>query len=204
MDTILAQEELAFIRKVMADSRTKVVDDGKPTILWGIIVFTAMAFTYIEAITQVELYVGWIWLGLSVVGWLYIILYRQKLGPDRPARTFAGKMIGMLWGATGVAISLMVFMVMITRVIGTEEIVSPLALCPLVSLMIGVAYFISGVLYGLNWVRNIAWAWWTGAVGMFLWPSVHILGMYCIMIVFFQIIPGIILYRNSKKELQAA
>jgi hypothetical protein len=145
-----------------------------------------------------------VWLGLSAVGWLYIALYKRDLDTKSSNRTFAGKMIGTLWGATGIAISLLVFMTMITRVIGTEEIVSPLALCPLVSLMIGAAYFISGVIYGLPWVRNLSIAWWAGAVGMFLWPSVHILGLYCLLIVAFQIIPGIILYRNSKKELQAA
>src|SRR5947208_1137413 len=58
METLQAQEELAFIRKIIAESRATFVEDGKPYIIWGILVALAMGMTYFSVLTQTELYVG--------------------------------------------------------------------------------------------------------------------------------------------------
>ncbi len=78
MDQTIAQEELAFIRKVMADSRTIIVDDGKPGIVWGIIVTFGMLATYTDAVTDFHFNAAWLWIGRSVLGWLYIYYYKAK------------------------------------------------------------------------------------------------------------------------------
>ena len=72
METLTAQEELAFIRKVMEDSRSSFADNGKPKLVWGAIVALGMLYTYIQALAQSDLYVMWVWIGISIFGWGYI------------------------------------------------------------------------------------------------------------------------------------
>jgi hypothetical protein len=201
MDTTLnAQEELAFIRKVMADSRTASVEDGKPYIIWGIIVGLGMLGTYIEALGYTYVNAGWLWIILSAIGVGYVFWFKIRTS-SRKVETLADRLIGAIWGATGITLAVMIVSTNIAAANMQETIIHPLALCPICAAIIGIAYFMSGVLYGLPWVRNLALVWWAGAIGMMFWQSVHILLVYSLMMIIFQVIPGIILYRNYRKTV---
>jgi hypothetical protein len=99
-----------------------------------------------------------------------------------------------LWSALGVSMFIVAFIGPITGSI------SPMAISPLMSAFLAVSYFISGLIYDLKWFRNLAYGWWAGAIVTFMWDSVHALGFFCLMMVFLQIIPGIMLYRRSKES----
>ena len=199
MDTINAQEELAFIRKVMEDSRTSLVDDGKPKLVWGAIVALGMLYTYLQAIADSDLYVMWVWLAISAFGWGYIFWVEKQRDKTLRARTQTGKIIGAIWGACGFSTGLIVALAFGTRYFNIDMIMHPIALCPITAIIIGIAYFLDGSLRLVPWVRNLAYAWWLGAIVMFFWPTIHVLLIYAIMIIAFQFIPGIVLYRRSKK-----
>ena len=51
-------QELAFIRKIMAESRRALAEDGKPYIAWGIIVALGMTDTYLSALMNRDFYTG--------------------------------------------------------------------------------------------------------------------------------------------------
>ena len=199
METIQAQEELAFIRKVMEDSRSSYIDDGKPKILWGAIVAAAMLYTYIQALADTDLYVGWVWLGLSAFGWGYIFWYKSKREKEQRTKTYTGKIIGAIWGGCGLAIGLTVMLVIGTRYFNIDMITHPVALCPLTAIIVGIAYFLDGTVRVVPWVRNLAFVWWAAAGFMYFWPTVHVLLIYAVMVFVFQFIPGIILLRRSQK-----
>jgi hypothetical protein len=204
METLTAQEELAFIRKVMEDSRASFVDNGKPKLVWGAIVALGMLYTYIQALADSDLYVMWVWLGISAFGWGYIFWEDKQRDETSRTRTQTGKIIGAIWGACGFSIGLVVALAFGTRYFNTDLIMHPLALCPITAIIIGIAYFLDGTIRLVPWVRNLAYAWWASAVLMFFWPSVHTLLIYAFMIIAFQFIPGIILYQRSKKLMLAA
>lgn len=196
---INAQEDLAFIRKMMADTQTIMVDDGKPAIVWGILVAIGMVATYIGVLTNTDFGIAWMWIALSLIGWGYVYYYRVQKVKRTHTRTLAGRMIGAIWGASGFAIGLVIVLTFVSPSISGMQIISPLALTSITAIILGVAYFISGLLYGKRWVSYLSLGWWTGAVVMMLWPTVHVLVIYALMLVAFQIVPGIILYRNSKR-----
>lgn len=202
MDAINAQEELSFIRKVMEDSRTSYADDGKPKILWAAIVAIGMIYTYIQALSDSDLYIGWVWIGISVIGWSYIFWYKNKFEHEHKVQTQTGKIIGAIWGACGVSIALIIILIFGTRYFDIEMIVHPISLCPLTAIIVGIAYFLDGTVRVVPWVRNLSIVWWLSAVIMFAWPSVHILAFYAFMIIAFQFVPGLILYRQSKQALR--
>jgi hypothetical protein len=199
MDQSIAQEELAFIRKVMADSRTIIVDDGKPGIVWGLIVALGMIASYVDAVSDTHFNVGWLWIGLSVLGWAYIYYYKSRKIKQYRMRTFAGKLIGAIWGACGMCIGLMITLTYMAPQISGEWVINPIALTSIVSIMVGMAYYISGIVYGKPWVRNLSYCWWIGAIVMLFWPTVHVLLIYAGMLIAFQVVPGIIMYRQSKQ-----
>lgn len=202
MDTLSAQDELAFIRKVMSDSRSAITDDGKPTMVWGVIVAIGMGLSYIEALTDIELYVGWMWIGLSVLGWAYVLWYKNTKVRKQQTSTFAGKVLASLWGSVGVTIGLVVSLTLLSRSLDLEFIVHPIATTAIIALILGIAYYLNGVITGLNWLRNIAYGWWVAGIYMFLFPSIHVLGIYFVLVIVFQIIPGYVLYRSVHKGAQ--
>jgi hypothetical protein len=204
METYTAEEELSFIRKVMEDSRNSYIDDGKPKLVWGIIVALGMLYTYMQALSNSDLYVGWVWLGISAFGWGYIFWVDKQRDKNDRVRSQTGKIIGAIWGACGFSIALVVILAFGTRYFSINLIMHPLALCPITAIIVGIAYFLDGTIRLVPWVRNLAYVWWASAVFMFFWPTVHVLLIYAIMIIAFQFIPGIVLYQRSKKLTLAA
>jgi hypothetical protein len=195
------EDELQYIRNIIADSRASFVEDGKPYIMWGLIVAIGMGFTYFSALTQRDIGVGWAWIVLVLFGWGYIIYYvlKKKKQPAR-ARSFVDRIQGAIWGACGGSIGLVVLIIMFNwHPNSTFASINPLFICFISAVILGIAYFLSGIANDLNWLRNIGFAWWAAAVGMCIWPSIHVLGIYAGMLILFQVIPGIILQRRYKR-----
>lgn len=199
-----AQDELAFIRKMMADSQTTIIDDGKPSIVWGIIVSIGMLATYFAALADTDFGIAWMWIGLSVIGWLYVYYYRTQKVKTAKIKTLTGRLIGSIWGASGFAIGLVIMLTFVAPQVSGQWVIDPVALTSIASIILGIAYFMTGILYGKRWVRNISVGWWAGAAVMMFWPSVHVLMMYALMLIAFQIIPGVVMYRASKQSLGAS
>jgi hypothetical protein len=159
-----------------------------------------MGITYLSALTQRDLYSGFIWLGLVLYGWGTIIYYiiQKRKQPDR-ARSFMDRIQGSIWGACGGTLGLGLILILMFPHREEGPSINPIYACYLTSLILGIAYFLSGVANDLKWLRNIGFAWWAGAIAMYLWPTVHVLGIYAAMLILFQVIPGIILQRRYKR-----
>ena len=140
------EDELQYIRKIIADSRAAFVEDGKPYIMWGLIVAIGMGFTYFSALTQRDLGVAWVWIVLVLFGWGYIIYYmlKKKKQPAR-AHSFIDRIQGAIWGACGGSIGLVVLLIMFNwhsdPLFGS---INPLFICFISAMILGIAYFLSG------------------------------------------------------------
>jgi hypothetical protein len=191
MDT--AAEELAFLKKIILDSRRSVVDNGLSYIVWGILVTIGVGSIYIERLNDSWSWSGWVWLVTVVIGVSFSIMYRRKKSQS-PVQTFAGNLLGRMWTALGTSMALVGF-------VGTNSgMINPMAISPLMACFLAIATYISGIVYDLNWFKNLAYGWWVGAIVMFLWDSPHSLGIYCLLMIALQIIPGILLYRRWKSN----
>src|ERR1700733_5266824 len=184
-----ADAELQYIRKIIGDSRPSFVEDGTPYIIWGIIVAIGMGIPYLSALLDRDLYSGYIWLVLVLIGWGSIIYYvmQKKKQPVR-ARSFVDRIQGSIWGACGGTLGLAVLLIVTFQHTGDMPSIHPLYTCFVSSLILGIAYFLSGIANDLNWLRNVGFAWWAGAVVMYVWPTMHVLGIYAGMIILFQVV----------------
>jgi hypothetical protein len=198
-DFMKPEQELEFIRKIISDSRQAMAEDGKPYIVWGLIVAIAMMATYISALTQIDFYTGWIWIGMVAIGIIYsfIELRRQKRSGIERAHSFVDRFGGAIWTACGSALGLTILLIMFGYQL-TNPSIPPIFTCSLASIILGIAYFLSGFVNDIKWLRNIAFAWWAGAIAMYFIYSVHVLGLYALMLILFQVVPGIVLNRKYR------
>ena len=194
MDELTAQQEIAFIKKVMQDSRKVVYSDGIEFIYWGVIVSICLIYTYFSVYFRGERYIFYVWLILMLLGYAGNALFLRKRYKRLKVKSLAGNMLGLIWGATGGAMLLVGF------VGGFSGAIRGVFISPLMCSFLGPAYLLSGYIYGKKWVSYLSVFWWAGAIVMFIWPGLYtVLMMACMMIVL-QIMPGIILYKDSKLE----
>jgi hypothetical protein len=195
MDTKQAELELSVIKKIMEDSRRVVSDNGWHYIFWGVIVTIALIANYIMALSHVDMkFAGIMWFVMMVSAAIVEGVIERRNEKKRKAMTFAAKLLGSLWTSSGIAMFMIGF-------IGTiSGAYNPVYISPLISIVLGVAYFTSGAIQQIKWLQMLSVGWWLGAIGTFAFPGIHTLLIFAAMIVCFQIIPGVILFKKWKKE----
>ncbi len=194
MTDLDARQELAFIKKVMTDSRKILIDDGKGTIFWGLLISFGLLITYLSVVQNWEAFLSWFWPVLIAFGWIYTIVTEIRHERKRRAITFAGKIVGAVWIAFGISATILGF---VGTISGAYHSV---IISPLIAVLLGTGYLVSGFLYGKSWVSYLSIAWWGGAIVMFFMQNLETLLIMIGMMILFQVIPGIILYREFKKE----
>ncbi len=189
-----ALQDLSYIKEIMRDSRKAFVDNGIGYIVWGIIIVLGLLSTYFFVIYDVEAY-GLNWIILVTIGWIFSIVGAKKEREKKKAATFAEKILGAVWFSAGVAMTIIGFLGPISGAIRDVFI------SPVISIILGMAYFVSGFIYGAKWITLLSLGWWAGAILMFFWPGMQVFWIMIFMMISLQIIPGIILYKQAKAEL---
>jgi len=195
-----AESELQMIRKIMEESKSVVCANGKPFIMWGVLVSAALIVNYVFTYTgTTDAILGMMWFVLMTGGAIASIVMERKENKKRRVKPFAGDLLGTLWLASGISMFIFGFVGTVT---GAYD---PLFICPVISTVLGLSFFVSGSLEPMKWFKYLAIGWWLVAVLLFIFPSRHTLLIFAIMMLLMQTLPGVILYRKWKnEELQAA
>lgn len=196
MDEKTALEEIQFIRKVIEDTKRNVMYNGSDYIFWGILIIVGMLSMYLFHINQIYFNYIWIWAVLISVGWIYSLINRKSIKERHPS-TYAGKLIGSVWFAAGIAMTIIGFIGPVL------EAINPMAISPIACIITGSAYFISGVIVEVKWIRNLSFGWWIGGIVLLKVISMESFLIMAFLMLFFQTIPGIIMYKKYKQEMSA-
>ncbi|MEZ4689733.1 MAG: hypothetical protein R3A12_05970 [Ignavibacteria bacterium] len=179
----------------MEDSRNVVLDNGIHYIFWGIVVTAALIANYIMLLTRTSMnYVGMMWFVLMTSAAIADAIIGNRQVKRSKVRTYAGDLLSSLWKATGIAMFMFGFLGIVTRAY------DPIYISPVISTTLGIAYFTSGAIQQLKWLKYVSIGWWAGAVYLFIFPSVHTLLIFAIMMICLQIIPGLVLNRKYKEN----
>ena len=200
-DSFQAEHELALIRKIMQDSRNAVSDNGWHYIYWGMIVAILLVANYFMAINGVSgNSQGMMWFIAMLSASIIEGIIEKKREKKLRVKTFTGKLLSSLWAASGFSMFMLGFAGTITGAY------SPVVIFPLISIVLGLSYFVSGAIQQIKWLRYISVCWWAGSAALFVFAGIHSMLIFAGMLVCFQIFPGVLLYVRSKKqpELQAA
>lgn len=197
MDEKTALEELQFIRNVINETKNSVLHNGLDYIVWGVLIIAGMLINYYCIINQIYFHYIWIWVVTISLGWVYS-LYNSKNHHKKQPKTYSGKIVGAVWLAAGIAMTLTGFVGVLSGTIRGA------AISPLLSMIIGSAYFVTGIVLSSRWFSRLSFGWWAGAVLMFFVASIHSFLIMAAMMLFFQTIPGIIIYKKYKQETRIA
>lgn len=196
METKNAELELSLIKKMMEDSRRLNIDNGIHYIFWGMLVTFALLLNYSMLLLKVSgNYIGLAWFILMIAGAAADGFIGRKQSKSSRVTTFTTRIMGSLWFASGIAMFIYGFLGTVTKAY------SPVFICPVISTSLGISYFTSGAIQQIKWLQNISYGWWAGAAFMFVFPSIHTLLVFAVMMICFQVIPGFILNKRSKQDL---
>ena len=187
-----AQQELAFIKKVMEDSQRAIIDNGKRYILWSILVLGGIAGKYVLDGLGSTLNPAWIWLPLIVLGWLLSLLLGRKTYSEARVKTLAQRNLEAIWAGWAIAIPIL------TLVGYFSGALESWAVSPVVATLFGSACFTTGLVTATAWLRIAAILWWAGAILMFLIPTEYSVAILGGMFILLQMVPGILLYSRWK------
>ena len=195
MDSKQAESELALIKQMMVDSRKVVADNGWHYIFWGVVVTAALIANYIMVLQNIPMkYAGMMWFIAMISAYIIEAVGSRRISKKSRVKTYAGKLLASLWAASGFSMFMLGFAGTMTGAY------NPIYICSLISIVLGVAYFTSGAIQQIKWLQWLSLGWWAGAVFTFVYPSVHTLLIFAVMMICFQVIPGIILYKKWKKS----
>lgn len=192
-----AEEEISVIKKIMEDSKKAIVDNGWHYIYWGAIVTAALITNYLMVLNRVSVNSqGMLWF-ISMTGAAILegIIERRR-DKQIKVKTFAGKLLNTLWSASGICMFILGFAGTISGAYNA------IMIFPLISIVLGSAYLISGVIQQVKWLSVISLFWWGGALVLLLLPGIHSMLVFAAMIMCFQVTPGVIMFVQSKRELK--
>ena len=197
MESKQAELELSLIKKMMDDTRKINIDNGIHYIFWGILIAVALFLNYlIIKLNFYPKYAGFVWLVLMVSGAVADIFIGKYQSKRSSVSTYAGRLMSSLWFASGVAMFIYGF-------VGSfSGAYNPIFICPIIATSLGISYFTSGSIQQLGWLKSVSYGWWAGAIVMFVFPGIHTLLVFAMMIILLQIVPGIVLNKRSKELLE--
>lgn len=190
-----ARADLAYIRHMMEDARYATSVGGGFFIAWGIAIGLGLLATWAHLAGHWEVpnFAAWtMCIALGGIATFFLVRREQR------AATPASRLVGMVWLSMGVSLLIIFFIG-----VGSGNL-APVHMPALSSTLAGGAVFLTGVLAGLAWLRNLAFAWWAGAVVMFAWPGMYVLLLMGVMLLVLYVVPGIVLIRRDRNAGSAA
>lgn len=194
MEVQQVEFEISYIKQMMEGSRKSLVESGIGYILWGVLVVIGLVFNYLRIIDVTQINPLYVWLGVVGIGWIVTLIGIKRQKIKRHQRSALGRILGAVWLAAGLAMTLIGFPATMSGTIGG------FAILPLISTVLGMAYYVSGTIYGEKWIKLIGLGWFATASGFFFWKSVDTLLVFAFLMIIFQIVPGIYFYTKWRKQ----
>ncbi len=188
------QAQLDFIKSIMDDSQKVLADNGMGFIVWGILILLAGLLSFILDQFQMSQYVGWAYVFIVSLGWIYMMSYDRKREKQTIGNPLIRKVIGSIW------IAVLLSMTILGFVGGASGAINLDYMSAVMYTVLGTAYFLQGVITGKMWVRNLGLAWWGGSIILFFIKGPAAITLMILMMIGLQIVPGIIFNRQWKSH----
>lgn len=194
MNDASVREQLGIIRSMIERSRRETAESGHFFIWIGVL--SAVAALVIRALEGAQLghlvipVLAVTALGNGVLGYFLIARRRRAAG----ARSYPGTVHTGVWVACGLVGLIITFLLPHLHAI-------PWELVPvLVSLVVGIGVFSSGVIFETNVVTWSSLAWWGGAIVMSQLHGGDRAYVMAAVILLGWVLPGVVLNRNYRRQ----
>jgi len=194
MDSQKAAQEISFIKKIVDENRKVSYPNGIYFIIWGIAVFLGMLGQFYLVKAHLGKKIIWLWLVIVLFGWVFTMVSSRKEGRKSGYIDWTGKVYGFMWMAAGICMSVIGFTAPFSQVM------SSMAICPLIGLVMGMAHFISGMMSDFKWQILVGILWWVGSIALFFWVAVENFLLFGVMMLLLHALPGFILNGYFKRQ----
>jgi len=192
MEKDQAYEEIRYIRDMIEKTRRSAAGSGSYLIIWAVLVMIAIIGMHVlEAFKLYNwIWLDWIvWMGLGVVFTMVSAFRAQR---KNGVRTYAMTTVSYLWSACGVAFLLLGFVFPLLGLYSWEPI------SVFISVVAGVALFVSGGIFHWNLLKWGGLLFWVGSVVMVFCPAEIRSLVFIPLILFGYLLPGIVYNRKYR------
>lgn len=193
-----ARDDLAMIRKLMEESRQTLDAGGPHFVVWGLLITAGLLGTYASAVGAVELNGLWLWGGTVGAGWVLSMIIGTRTARRADVTSVGGRLTASIWIGAGVAMTLLGFVGMPTRALGSAG-----GSLGAMAAVMGAACFASATVQRSGGLRAAAVIWWLGAVAMFVWSGLLSLLVMAGLMVVLHLVPGIWLTMKGTRTAPA-
>lgn len=188
-DKLTPEQSLHIITQMIENTRKRYLNDGSIFMLWGILVIIGSIISYIAQNFYPVPYLGFIWLGLTILG-IFITIFRiLKRNKTNGYRTQLDVLGQVLW--SGFMISMFIVWFFIGRFMTDPSL--------FILVLLGLCTCISGALIRfkpLYWGGAVFWL--SAIIGSFLSEKEYAL-LTAVAMCFGYLLPGWLLKQHVKK-----
>ncbi len=191
------KDDISYIRNMIDNNRRTLVDNGITYISIGVYIFTGVIISFIMESNGLKNTQSYIWLTLMIILIVFNLGVQNKLHKKHTKKTFASKIFAATWIACGIPIFVISVLYLITGNINAPSFFI------MVSSVLGVGYFLTGVINELMFMKASAFVWWAGAVLASLWKYIgkeyQLSLIFAALIFVLEIVPGLVIYKKWKR-----
>lgn len=158
-----AAAELAFIKKVIDDSRKITRDDGIFHIIWGATITCGSIFTWFLNKLSYQHYLGYLWAAIYLIAFSMTFLHVRKT--TKRSKTLASGIYGYIWFSVGISAMIICFLGIITTRLSLKPALA------MISMLLAGAYHTSSRTADYKWMRLVAGGWWLCAIIIIFIPE---------------------------------
>jgi hypothetical protein len=192
------REEIQIIRSMIDKTKRATAESATLFIVWGVLISLALIGNFI--LSHLKLY-EWEWLnwgGITVIGWIYSVLYgirRQRTAPVRTYVQNAGRHLYFACGAGFLLVGL---------VLPAIGVYSYEAITVLISAVTGILFFVMSGIFEWPFLKAIGLGWWAGAVAMSFFGAEARTLIYTFLFIVGYLIPVVLLQAKFRRERREA
>jgi hypothetical protein len=122
---------------------------------------------------------------------------QKRIKRKQTRKTFASEIFNATWIACAIPITVVSVLYFIIDAISTSS------LFVVVSTILGIGYYLTGIINELKFMKYLAFGWWLGSVTAISWKYIgeeyQLSLLFAMLIFILEVVPGIIIYRKWKR-----
>ena len=195
MEQLTNEQALEVIKDMIEKTKEKQCYNGFYHLLWGILVSCAIVVMHIFIKTQLYHLIGYSWAFFGFGGAIVSIIYSKKTYEKQGNIKYPDLGISSMW------IGLMIALFFVTFVFPILKAYEWKIIYAMVSLLMGSANFSTGIFLKQKMPIMNAILWWIGCIILIILKNYFaVMGVFVILLIVNNIIPGIYLYNQARKN----
>jgi len=192
-----AREDIRIIKAMLDRTRSATSESGTLFIAWGVLITLALIATYVLALLKTYRWEWMVWVGITVIGWVYSAIYGYRKDRRTEVKTYiqtAARHLYIGFGACGLLVGI---------ILPRLDAYSHEAIVILIAVITGLLFFVMGGLFEWPLFKWCGLVWWVGAVGLTLVKGQNRILLYTLLFIAAYLVPAIILQAKYKQEKSA-